>query len=601
MHKIKGAAKRAAWQSESVYDEWNPFNRKVSNSSMSPTRSRDAPDYDIERNDAPLRPQPDSPTSTTDVESTGAASEYYNPPGSTSRTSTLNNEDGALSQTVSRRGGKQNGHLNSVPENEKTGAEQGRPASKNVDDINAERKRRHDEAMKRKIPFMEQIRTILFPRWITINWLLVFAPIGIALHAVKIEPLAVFIVNFIAIIPLAGLLSFATEELAMRIGEVLGGLLNASFGNAVELIVGILALVKGEIVIVQTSLIGSMLSNLLLVMGMCFFFGGANRIEQHFNVTVAQTAASILALAVGGILIPTAFTWGQGAANPEGNLDEKLSYGTAIILLLVYGCYLYFQLSTHKEVYNAPSQKVDKKKSSKKSEGESLAALAGVGAVAVSSAGGNLQESTHHEPEEDEEAPSISMIGALATLCIATAFIGICAEFMVDSINEVTCKYHVSQYFVGLILLPIVGNAAEHATAVTVAIKDKMDLAIGVAVGSSMQIALLVLPLMVVLGWIIKEDMTLVFDDFQIVVLFVAIVLVNYLIGDGKSHWLEGVLLMALYIIIALACWFYPKQQAGACPNEASTTNSTQVNARSLQNEIIATQLIGAVRHVARI
>jgi Ca2+:H+ antiporter len=136
---------------------------------------------------------------------------------------------------------------------------------------------------------------------------------------------------------------------------------------------------------------------------------------------------------------------------------------------------------------------------------------------------------------------------------------------LVDSINAVTCQYHVSEYFVGLILLPIVGNAAEHATALTVAVKDKMDLAIGVAVGSSMQIALLVLPLMVILGWIIHSDMTLVFDDFQIVVVFVAVILVNYLIGDGKSHWLEGVLLMALYIIIALAAWFYPKS-LGSCP-----------------------------------
>ena len=306
--------------------------------------------------------------------------------------------------------------------------------------------------------------------------------------------------------------------------------------NAVELIVGILALVKGEIIIVQTSLIGSMLSNLLLVLGMCFFFGGINRLEQHFNVTVAQTAASILALAVGGILIPTAFTWGQGAANPAGNLDEELSYGTAVILLLVYGAYLYFQLSTHKEVYNAPSKKVEKIKGAKKAEGDANAALASIGGFAMSTGGQQLNEGAYRVPDDDEEEPSLTLIGALVTLCCATALIGVCAEFMVDSINEVTTKYHVSEYFVGLILLPIVGNAAEHATAVTVAIKDKMDLAIGVAVGSSMQIALLVLPLMVILGWIIGEDMTLVFDEFQIVVLFVSVVLVNYLIGDGKSR-----------------------------------------------------------------
>jgi Ca2+:H+ antiporter len=303
------------------------------------------------------------------------------------------------------------------------------------------------------------------------------------------------------------------------------------------LIVGIIALAKKEIIIVQTSLIGSMLSNLLLVMGMCFFFGGLQRIEQFFNMTVAQTAASILALAVGGILIPTAFTWGQGAANPKTNLDEELSYGTAIILLVVYGCYLFFQLKSHKEVYNAPSQKVEKRKGSKKTEGETKKAFARIANVGVGAAGGQaVQQQAYQEPEDDIEEPSLSMLGSLVTLAGATALIGVCAEFLVDSINEVTCKYHVSDYFVGLILLPIVGNAAEHATAVTVAVKDKMDLAIGVAVGSSMQIALLVLPLMVIIGWIIGADMTLVFDDFQIVVLFVAIVLVNYLIGDGKSR-----------------------------------------------------------------
>jgi Ca2+:H+ antiporter len=165
------------------------------------------------------------------------------------------------------------------------------------------------------------------------------------------------------------------------------------------------------------------------------------------------------------------------------------------------------------------------------------------------------------EPEE----PSLSLVGSLVTLAVATALIGVCAEFLVSSINSVTCIYNVSEYFVGLILLPIVGNAAEHATAVTVAIKDKMDLAIGVAVGSSMQIALLVLPLMVILGWIIHADMTLVFDDFQIVLLLVAVFLVNYLIGDGKSHWLEGVSLMALYLLIAVAAWFYPLKAPDQC------------------------------------
>jgi len=457
-----------------------------------------------------------------------------------------------------------------VPEEEGSngvvGDDDGRSSQESEELSEEEKKKRRHEALHRKKPFWQQVKTVLYPKWVTVNWLLLAAPVGIGLHFTTVDPLIIFIVNFIAIIPLAGILSFATEEIAIYAGEVLGGLLNASFGNAVELIVGIIALAKKEIIIVQTSLIGSMLSNLLLVMGMCFFFGGLQRTEQFFNMTVAQTAASILALAVGGVLIPTAFTWGQGAANTAGNLDEQLSYGTSIILLVVYGCYLFFQLKSHKDMYNAPSQKVEKRKRSKKHQGDTQKALAQIGGVGASTAGGHGQQQTAiQEPEDEEEIPSLSMIGALVTLGIATALIGICAEFLVDSINAVTCKYHVSQYFVGLILLPIVGNAAEHVTAVTVAIKDKMDLAIGVAVGSSMQIALLVLPLMVILGWIIGADMTLVFDDFQIVVLFVAIILVNYLIGDGKSHWLEGVLLMALYVVIALAAWFYPKSQGEQC------------------------------------
>lgn len=292
---------------------------------------------------------------------------------------------------------------------------------------------------------------------------------------------------------------------------------------------------------------------------MCFFFGGLNRIEQFFNVTVAQTAASLLALSVGSLIIPTGFFW-NGVINPgKTNIDEELSRGTSVILLVVYASYLTFQLKSHKDMYNAPSPSGTKRRQSRKEDGDVHKALAGIGGNLAGSAGGGANQQSHVQvPDDDPEVPSLSIVGSLVTLGVATALIGVCAEFVVDSINAVTCQYHVSQTFVGLILLPIVGNAAEHATAVTVAIKDKMDLAIGVAVGSSMQIALLVIPLMVILGWIIHSDMTLVFDYFQIVLLLLAVFLVNYLIGDGKSHWLEGVLLMALYLLIALAAWFYP-------------------------------------------
>ncbi|PYH88600.1 Calcium/proton exchanger [Aspergillus ellipticus CBS 707.79] len=407
---------------------------------------------------------------------------------------------------------------------------------------------------KRKFTAMGQLKATLFNSWI--NVLLVAAPVGIALNYVNVNPVAVFVVNFIAIIPLAAMLSYATEEIAMRTGETIGGLLNATFGNAVELIVAIIALVDNEVTIVQTSLIGSMLSNLLLVMGMCFFFGGVDRLEQHFNPVVAQTAASLLALAVGSLIIPTAFhAWSD--AGDAG--VAPLSRGTSVILLVVYGCYLFFQLKSHTEIYNAPSPKVEKR-SMKVNEGDASRGIARIGKMSASMAGEHAQNVELQEPDEEEE-PQLSVPVAVATLVISTVFVALCAEFMVDSIDALTQEGNISETFVGLILLPIVGNAAEHATAVTVACKDKMDLAIGVAVGSSMQIALLVLPLIIVIGWGMgNDDMTLYFDAFQVILLFVAVLLVNYLIADGKSHWLEGVLLMMMYLIIAVAAWFYPSK-----------------------------------------
>ena len=195
-------------------------------------------------------------------------------------------------------------------------------------------------------------------------------------------------------------------------------------------------------------------------------------------------------------------------------------------------------------MYNAPSPKVEKR-STKPNKGDSIKNIANMGAGASSTMGGQAaQEKPNREPEEEPETPQLSKWVAIFTLAASTALVAICAEFMVDSIDAITANGAVSRTFVGLILLPIVGNAAEHATAVTVAIKDKMDLAIGVAVGSSMQIALLVIPFVVVLGWIMGiQDMNLAFDGFQIVVLFVAILLVNYLIQDGKSHWSAWILI----------------------------------------------------------
>ncbi|KAK4574890.1 hypothetical protein LTR86_001732 [Recurvomyces mirabilis] len=413
---------------------------------------------------------------------------------------------------------------------------------------------------KHKITFMSQFKAVFFS-WI--NILLIMVPVGIALEYSGVNKIVVFVINFLAIIPLAAMLSYATEELAMYIGETLGGLLNATFGNAVELIVSIIALAQGQILIVQTSLIGSMLSNLLLVMGMCFFFGGLKRTEQFFNLTVAQTAASLLALAIGSLIIPTAFS-----IFTPGNADDGVtaaSRGTAVMLLFTYCCYLFFQLRTHIDMYNAPSQKSPKRPSGKKDAGDAMRSLASMGAgTGAAAAGGQInQENLVHDEPEEEDGPQLTRLGALVTLAFSTVLIALCAEYMVSAIGAVAKS--VSPEFIGLILLPIVGNAAEHATAVTVAIKDKMDLSIGVAVGSSLQVALLVLPLMVCLNWFglgAPADLTLSFDGFQVSVLFIAIIVVNYVIQDGKSHWLEGMLLQVTYLVIAVAAWFYPASNA---------------------------------------
>ena len=317
-----------------------------------------------------------------------------------------------------------------------------------------------------------------------INLLLVFVPLGIIAGHQEWSAPWVFSLNFCAIIPLAAVLSFATEEIASRLGETLGGLVNATFGNAVELIVSIVALKAGEIEVVQASMLGSILSNLLLVLGMCFFLGGiynmrgpdGNGREQSFSQGTAQTTCSLMALASASMILPAAL---YGVLD-QADDDHKeasiliLSRGTAIILLLLYVLYLYFALRTHKTLFEPEAQ-------------------------AASSS-------------EEEHEPLLGPWSAGLVLVVTTIIISVCADYMVDSIDALVATGKISKTFIGLILIPIVGNAAEHVTACVVAVKDKMDLAMGVAIGSSIQIALLVTPSLVMLGWAIGQPMTLHFE-----------------------------------------------------------------------------------------
>ncbi|KAI4276600.1 MAG: hypothetical protein LQ337_002383 [Flavoplaca oasis] len=362
-----------------------------------------------------------------------------------------------------------------------------------------------------------------------VNVLLVFVPIGIAFGATHGNPTVVFCLNFLAIIPLASLLSFATEEISVKLGQTLGGLMNATFGNAVELIVSIVALKDGEIRIVQASMLGSILSNILLVLGCCFFAGGIKHKEQKFNSTVASTMSSLMAVSTASLIIPATLYAAMGSSKPQDKKDKNiliLSHGTSIILLILYGMYLVFQLKTHSDFFDEESEP---------------------------EAGG--------ENNAEREQPETHVLGPWAAgvaLVIVTIAVAVCAEYLVDSIDSIVENAHVSRTFIGLILLPIVGNAAEHVTAVVVATKNKMDLAIGVAIGSSMQIALLVTPFLVILGWIMGQPMSLQFEIFETVVFFLAVLVTNYLISDGKSNYLEGAMLLGMYIIIALAFYVYP-------------------------------------------
>lgn len=365
-----------------------------------------------------------------------------------------------------------------------------------------------------------------------VNYLLVFVPLGLAAGVLEWSSNAVFWINFLAIVPLALILAFATEELAEHTGQTIGGLLNATFGNAVELIVSVIALKDGQIRIVQASMLGSIFSNLLLVLGCCFVAGGFTRVQQTFNQTVAQTMSSLMALATAGLLIPAAFhATLPSSANGDSDFDSSIlsfSRGVAVILLALYLLYLVFQLKTHRALFEEQTPEDD-------------------GIITAPALDADKEEEIH-----------LSVVGALSVLVAATVLVSLCADYLVGSIDDIVQLSGLSKTFIGLVVIPIVGNAAEHATAVIVAMKDKMDLAIGVAVGSSLQIALFVTPLMVIIGWIIDVPMSLYFSTFETAVMFVAVFIANLVILDGESNWLEGAMLLSTYLIMALAFFYYP-------------------------------------------
>ncbi|EKM82500.1 hypothetical protein AGABI1DRAFT_111112 [Agaricus bisporus var. burnettii JB137-S8] len=364
-----------------------------------------------------------------------------------------------------------------------------------------------------------------------LNVLLVFVPLSAVAHYLNWDAALRFSFSFLAIVPLAKLLGECTEQMSYSLGDTLAGLLNASFGNAVEIIVGVAALIQGEIRIVQTSMLGSILSNILLVLGCSFVAGGVYKAECNFQVTAAQASSSLMTLACITLVLPAAYNLAVGDSDQRGL--NIISRGTSILLLGVYIIYIYFQLRTHAFLYDP---------SLPRPEG-----------VHETSDEAEMRESFAQRGER--EPVKMNLLSAALGLLVVTVVTSFCADYLVASIEETAERYHIPKTFIGLILLPIVANAAEHVTSVWMAMKDKMEITIGICIGSSIQIAAFVIPLLVIIGWITGQNLTLYFANFETVAFFVSVILTNTLIQDGKSNYMEGVMLLTLYLVIALAFW----------------------------------------------
>lgn len=349
-----------------------------------------------------------------------------------------------------------------------------------------------------------------------ISLLLLFAPFGYLSHALNWSPTAIFWLNFLTMVPLASILGDFTEEVAIHSGDVIAALVGASFGNAIEIIMTINLVLSNQIRVVQSTLIGSIYSNMLLVLGMCFLFGGiVCGKEQTFSSRNATSSMSLLVLSSIALILPTPFAdyW-----DVEDATVLAVSRVSAIFLLISYVQLLYFQFTQDEEEQDGDSD------------------------------GGD------NESEVEEAVVPLWM--ALLGLGTTTAAVALFSEYLTDSIEGFCAASGLSQTFTGLIILPVVGNAVEHMTAVKVAMKDKMDLAISVAFGSATQMALFVAPFAVLLGWYADKPMTLNFPMYEIALYVLSMFAISVCISLGKSNWLLGSVLMTTYVMLAIGFWF---------------------------------------------
>ena len=356
-----------------------------------------------------------------------------------------------------------------------------------------------------------------------VHYLGIFIPIAVGLELAHADPVLVFAAAALGVIPTAAVMGEATEHLAAQTGPGIGGFLNVTFGNAPELIIAFFALKEGLQEVVKASIVGSIIGNILLVLGAAMLVGGLKRDKQEFNRTAASAQSAMLLLALTALILPAVFQLVHGGSLPgvaEERVDfgsdvEKLSFCVAIVLMGSYAAGLVFSLKTHRKVFNP------------------------------------------FEPEEEEHAGGWSMKRSFIALGLAAVLVGLMSEILVGSITEASDTIGLSEFFVGVFIVAIVGNAAEHWVAVLVAAKDKMDLAVSIAVGSSAQIALFVAPLLVLLSFVVgPAPMALVFNGYELGGLVFAVLIANHITADGESNWFEGVQLLALYAVLGLVFYF---------------------------------------------
>jgi len=342
-----------------------------------------------------------------------------------------------------------------------------------------------------------------------LEWLLVFVPISLTSDLVVHNDLLTFFTSAAAILPLAGLIGRSTDQLSLHAGPRIGGLLNATFGNITELIISIFLILQNELEIVKASLTGSIIGNLLLVLGLSFFVGGLRNKEQEFSIDAAGVQTSSLALAVAGLVMPALFVLTTGQHDEAQR--EIVSVVIAAVLMALYVCMLVFMYVTHRELFRTP-----------------------------------------HE----DERPEWSVRRSVVTLIAVTTLVAVESELLVAALEPALADLGLSRLFVGLILVPIIGNAAEHSTAVMFAARNKMDATLEIAIGSSLQIALFVTPSLVFISLALGHPMDFVFSPFEIAAVGISVLVVSLISRDGRSNWLEGLQLIATYVIIAISFFF---------------------------------------------